>query len=67
MTEETRAEGQIRNARWLLEQAQPTVASMPQLSAGLETARQLLGQIGGDYREGEAARFARAEQNRREP
>lgn len=67
MTEEQRAEVQIRNARWLLEQAQPTVASMPQLSAGLETARQLLGEIGGDYREGEEASFETAEQNRREP
>lgn len=66
-SEETRAEVLIRNARWLIELAQPAVTSMPQLAAGLENARQLLGQIGGEYRDGEEASFASGEQNRREP
>ena len=61
--QQKRAEGlepaqQIRHARWLIEQAAPAVASMPQVAAALETARHLLGQIGGDYRDGETATFA---------
>lgn len=54
MTAEERAEVQIRHARWLIEQAAPAIASMPQCAAALETARQLLGQIGGDYRADDA-------------
>jgi hypothetical protein len=55
------AEQQIRFARWLMEQAAPSVADLPQASAALDEARQILGQLGGDYRDGEVDAFARDE------
>jgi hypothetical protein len=58
LTPDQIAERQIRHARWLLEQAAPQVASMPSTAEALEAARQLLGQIAGDYRVDEEAAFA---------
>lgn len=63
-TEERRAEIQIRNARWLLEQAGSAITDTPGCREALEEARQLLGQIGGDYREGEVLAFGGVEQQR---
>jgi hypothetical protein len=53
-------EMQIRQARWLIEQALPKVKATPQIFEVLELTRTLLGQIAGDYRDGEEARFAAA-------
>jgi hypothetical protein len=55
------ANRQIRHARWLLEQAAPAIASTPQAAQALELARSLLGQLAGDYREGEEAAFQASE------
>lgn len=55
---------QIRHARWLLEQAASAITDTPYVGARLDYARQLLGQIGGDYREGEEIAFAAVEQQR---
>lgn len=63
-TEERRAEVQIRNARWLLEQAAPALADLPMTGAALEDVRQLLGRVGGEYRDGEAVAFDVAERAR---
>jgi hypothetical protein len=53
-------EMQIRQARWLIEQALPKVKDTLQTYQVLELTRTLLGQIAGDYRDGEEARFAAA-------
>lgn len=63
-TEERRAEIQIRNARWLLEQATPVIAAMTNTADAIDAARELLGQIGGEYREGEEVAFDDVEQHR---
>lgn len=57
MPTEQRAAVQIRHARWLLEQAAAAIVDTPYAGARLDYARQLLGQIGGDYREGEELLF----------
>lgn len=48
----------LRQARWLVERAQPDCRDMPQVAAALEQARQILGIAAGDYRPGEAEAFA---------
>lgn len=63
-TPQADAPRQIRHARWLLEQAGPAITDTPGCHEALEEARQLLGQIGGDYREGEVIAFAAVEQQR---
>jgi len=51
------ATAQLRLARWLCEQAAPDLADTPNCAAALEQARQLLAELAGDYRDGEAATF----------
>lgn len=45
----------IRQARKLVEEALPLMADLPVASSRLEAARQVLGELGGDYREGDDA------------
>jgi hypothetical protein len=60
MARMTRAEQLIREARWLLEQAESETADLPSVSEALKNVREILGQIGGDYRPGEEDRFKSA-------
>lgn len=43
----------IRQARYLVEKAMALVDDMPTISARLEVVRQELGELGGDFQEGE--------------
>lgn len=43
----------IRQARYLVEKAMALVDDMPTISARLEAVRQELGELGGDFQEGE--------------